>query len=473
MNTGEIVVKKSIELLIPSKYQPRKHFDNREIRELSESIKNYGIVNPILVRTVGDKFEIIAGERRYRAAKMCGLTEVPVIIKDLDDNQCQELALIENTHREDLTAVETAQAYEEIMKNKNYTQEELSNKIGISQLSIANKLKLLELPEEVQNAVIEKKISERHARCLLDLADNKAKQLEILNRIIEEKLTVKETEDLIELTNTSDEDIEQAIKDIMKSLNIKEDEKESDNMNNGNFFPTYDNNMTQNDNMNNASMNASPQINPQENVMPTFISQQDQVAGPMAPTINPTLDTNTTIQPGPVAPMGVPEPVPMAQAPMMDQPLFNNDMNTPPAPAVPEFQFQAPPVVEPAPETSNFGSLQPGPVAPMGAPEPVSMAQEPMMDQPLFNNDMNTPPAPAVPEFQFQAPPVDEQPIVPPTQPENINETFYEVPVNVSPVIENTGNQDRFSEIENLLSSNGINYKAYSNDNGHCIIIEL
>ena len=440
MNNNEAIVKKNINDIIPNPNQPRKYFNENDLKELSETIKNYGIINPILVRQVGDKFEIIAGERRFRAAKLCGLTEVPVIIKNVTENQSSELALIENLHRQDLTAIEEARYYEEELKRTNITQQELANKIGKSQSSIANKIRLLSLPEEVQQAVIEKKISERHARSLLDVKE-KEKQLELLQRIIDEKLTVKETEDLIDLTNTSDEDIEQAIQDIMKSLNISEEkeEKESDNMNNGNFFPNYDNNMMQNNNMN-GQMPTNQPINNQENVMPTFMSSHIPAQEPQTPVINPTLDTN----------VGMQEPVmntpsfdqPMTEQPMqpMDAPLFNQNDQMP-----------------------SFGmdmNMAP-PVQPTEAP-----ITEPVMDTPLFA-PTNTEPLP-------QAEPAGETPMFGPApQPEPINESFYEVPVNVSPVIDTPQATDRFTEIENLLSSNGVPYKAYSNDTGHCIIIEI
>ena len=434
MNNNEAIVKKNINDIIPNPNQPRKYFNENDLKELSETIKNYGIINPILVRQIGDKFEIIAGERRYRAAKLCGLTEVPVIVKNVTDNQSSELALIENLHRQDLTAIEEARYYEEELKRSNITQQELANKIGKSQSSIANKIRLLSLPEEVQQAVIEKKISERHARSLLDVKE-KEKQLELLQRIIDEKLTVKETEDLIELTNTSDEDIEQAIQDIMKSLNISEEkeEKESDNMNNGNFFPNYDNNMMQNNNMN-GQMPTNQPINNQENVMPTFMAAPTPQPEPQPPVINPTLDTN----------VGMQEPVmntpafeqPMVEQPQMDAPLFNQNA-----------------------QMSNFGmdmNMAP-PVQPTDVP-----ITEPVMDTPLFAPTNNEPQ------------PVEEPPMFGTTpQPEPINESFYEVPVNVSPVIDTPQTTDRFSEIENLLSSNGVPYKAYSNDTGHCIIIEI
>ena len=130
-------------LFIPNKYQPRKVFDEKALSTLSESIKTYGIINPILVRKKEDKYEIIAGERRFRAAKQIGLTEIPAIIKNADEQQMAELALIENLERQSLSPIEEAKSYEEIMRIGNHTQENLAKKIGKSQGAIANKIKIL------------------------------------------------------------------------------------------------------------------------------------------------------------------------------------------------------------------------------------------------------------------------------------------------------------------------------------------
>lgn len=461
MNNNEVIVKKNINEIIPNKYQPRKHFDENDLTELSNSIKQYGIINPILVRQVGDKYEIIAGERRLRAAKLCGLTEVPVIVKNVTDNQSAELALIENLHREDLTAIEAARSYEEILKLGNYTQNDLATKIGKSQSAIANKLRLLTLPEEIQKAVIEKKISERHARSLLEI-DNKEKQLEILNRIINERLTVKETEELIELTNTNDEDIEQAIKDIMKSLNMSEEkeEKESDNMNNGNFFPTYDNNMTPNNNMNGAMPTSTPPITNQENVMPTFMTPQNAME-PTPPVINPTLDTTTLMQ-DQTMPQPVSEPIQMNETP-----LFNS------TPQVPNFNvdttqdqgFNNPIPQMPATDIPSFAPPT-EPIQEIVMPQNIPEQTQPVIDTPLFSQPSN--------DLMQQPVQTADAPLFPQSGgQDNINESFYEVPVNISPVIETPQTNNRLTEVENLLSSNGISYKAYSNETGHCIIIEL
>ncbi len=229
---SENIVLLSIDLIVPNPNQPRKNFNDESIKELASSIKAYGILNPILVRKKENFYEIIAGERRYRAAKTIGLNEVPVIIKNIDESKLTEIALIENLQRENLTPIEEAKTYENILKNTNTTEQHLSELIGKSQPFISNKLRLLKLPEEIQIALNNKKISEKHARTLLTLND-KSKQIELLTKIIDEKISVKELDNLI---------------------NNQKEEKESDNMNNGNFFPNFNAN-EQNNNMSLNAMN--------------------------------------------------------------------------------------------------------------------------------------------------------------------------------------------------------------------------
>ena len=180
-----------VEDIIPNRFQPRISFDEKALNELASSIKQHGIIQPLVVRPLGDKFEIIAGERRYKAATMAGLTVVPAIITEMDDNTSAEVALIENVQRKDLTAIEEAKSYKNMLDRNNLTQEELAKKMGLSQSTIANKLRLLNLCEEVQNALLNEKISERHARALLSV-NGENEQVRWLNRIINERLTVRQ-----------------------------------------------------------------------------------------------------------------------------------------------------------------------------------------------------------------------------------------------------------------------------------------
>lgn len=186
----------SVEEIIPNRFQPRLAFDENELKSLSESIKLHGIIQPLVLRRVSDKYEIIAGERRYKAACMAGLTKVPAIIMEIDDNKSAELAVVENLQRKNLTAIEEAQSYKKILDKGYVTQEELASRMGVSQPTIANKLRLLNLTTEVRDALLANKISERHARSLLQIGDANI-QVQMLNRIMTERLTVRQTDEEI------------------------------------------------------------------------------------------------------------------------------------------------------------------------------------------------------------------------------------------------------------------------------------
>ena len=194
------VIQIPIEDLVPNRFQPRISFDEKALNDLANSIKQHGIIQPLVVRRLGDKYEIIAGERRYKASQIAGLISVPAIITDIDDQSSAEVALVENVQRKDLSAIEEARSYKNILEQGNMTQEELAKRMGISQSSIANKLRLLNLADQVQEALLNGKISERHARSLLAVED-KAKQVELLNRIIDERLTVRQLDDVIRTFN--------------------------------------------------------------------------------------------------------------------------------------------------------------------------------------------------------------------------------------------------------------------------------
>ncbi len=190
------VVKIKIEDIIPNRFQPRIHFDEEALFELADSIKVHGIIQPLILRPLGAKYEIIAGERRYKAAQLVGLSEVPAIVETLDDQTSAELAIIENLQREGLSGLEEAKSYQKLLKIGNLTQEQLAKQMGKSQSTIANKLRLLNLCEEVQDALLNHKISERHARSILALK-SEDQQKEMLHKIITERLTVKDTDEAI------------------------------------------------------------------------------------------------------------------------------------------------------------------------------------------------------------------------------------------------------------------------------------
>ena len=182
----------NVESIIPNRFQPRLTFDENALKELAMSIKEHGIIQPLVLRKLSnDKFEIIAGERRYKASQIAGLNQVPAIIADLDDNASAEVALVENLQRRNLSAIEEAKSYKKLLDRGYLTQEVLAKRLGISQSSVANKVRLLNLTEEVQDALMNEKISERHARSLLQLND-KEDQINMLNKIIDNRYTVRQ-----------------------------------------------------------------------------------------------------------------------------------------------------------------------------------------------------------------------------------------------------------------------------------------
>jgi len=186
------VVEINVEDILPNRFQPRLKFNETAIQELSDSIKEHGVIQPIVVRKIADKYEIIAGERRYKASVMAGKLTIPAIITDLTDNESAEVALIENVQRQNLTPIEEAISYKKILDMGYLTQDVLASKLGKTQSTVANKLRLLNLEEEVQEALLNGQISERHARSLLKITGKD--QVDLLNRIIKERLTVRATD---------------------------------------------------------------------------------------------------------------------------------------------------------------------------------------------------------------------------------------------------------------------------------------
>ncbi len=198
----EVVVKEPAEVKVrisqiePNKEQPRKMFDEDSLIELSESIKQYGVLQPLLVQKKDDYYEIIAGERRWRAAKLAGIKEIPVVIKDYSDQQIMEIALIENIQREDLNPIEEAQAYQRLIKDYKLKQDEVAEKVSKSRAAITNSLRLLKLDKRVQEMVMEGKLSNGHARTIISVED-KDKQFMIAQKIFDENLSVREVEKLM------------------------------------------------------------------------------------------------------------------------------------------------------------------------------------------------------------------------------------------------------------------------------------
>lgn len=197
MEMEKTVLQLNLDDVLPNRFQPRIKFNEKAINELAESIKKHGVIQPIVVRPIGDKYEIIAGERRYKASVMAGNTTIPAIVANLDDRDSAEVALIENVQRQDLTPIEEAISYKKILDMGYLTQTQLAEKLGKEQSTIANKLRLLNLSEDVQEALLDEEISERHARSLLRL-DSVEKQKEMLDQIVAGRLTVRKTDELID-----------------------------------------------------------------------------------------------------------------------------------------------------------------------------------------------------------------------------------------------------------------------------------
>ena len=226
------VAEVDIDLIETNPFQPRTEFDETALRELAQSIKEQGVIQPVTVRKLGyNKYQLISGERRLRASKMAGLAKIPVFIRVANDEQMLELALIENIHRENLNAIEVAISYQRLIDECNMTQEEVSEKVGKSRSAVANFLRLLKLPAEVQIAIRDGHITMRHARALINISD-KEEQLKLLQQIIMDEMSVRQTEELAEKaknpeakerkqTNFIPEHFKSSIKKLSQTLNTK------------------------------------------------------------------------------------------------------------------------------------------------------------------------------------------------------------------------------------------------------------
>ena len=327
----------NIDDILPNRFQPRIKFDEKAILELSESIKKHGVIQPIIVRKIADKYEIIAGERRYKASVIAGRKTIPAIITDIDDKESAEVALTENVQRQDMTPIEEALSYKKILDMGYLNQSELAIKLGKTQSTIANKLRLLNLSDEVQEALLEEQISERHARSLLRLP--KEEQPNILNRIIKERLTVRKTDQLINsILNPSKNEIK---------------EEKGDNMNN-NF----------NEVNNNFNIPSEPIIdNSNNNQNPGFMNI-DNIAN-NAQDIQP-VQNNGVGEKEPFNPFGVQAPAqpeapafnPFGGAPEQPQGGFNPFETNQSIPEVNPAPFVSTPNY-PLPETQELTPLMP------------------------------------------------------------------------------------------------------------------
>ena len=205
------VVEVPLEEIEANREQPRKVFEDYALAELTDSVKEYGVLQPIILVKKEFGYMIIAGERRFRAAKLAGLKKIPAIIKNLDDRKASLIALVENLQREDLNFIEEARAYKKLMDDYNLTQNEIAEKVSKQQSTISNKIRLLSLPENLQQQLIENKLTERHARALLKIHDDDSRQ-EIIKRVVGNNLNVKQTEKLIEDVIRKNAEVERKIR---------------------------------------------------------------------------------------------------------------------------------------------------------------------------------------------------------------------------------------------------------------------
>lgn len=202
----------------PNRLQPRKQFEENALEELAESIKQYGVIQPVVVKAVEDYYELIAGERRWRASKIAGIKKIPAIIKEYDSEKIFEIALVENLQREDLNPMEEAAGYKKISEDFGLNQEEIAKRVGKSRSAVANAMRLLNLDERVQNFVKEGKISSGHARALLAVED-KDMQFEMAERIIEDDLSVRNTEAMVKLYVSKKEETKEEVKQKPSKFN--------------------------------------------------------------------------------------------------------------------------------------------------------------------------------------------------------------------------------------------------------------
>ena len=416
MDNSSRIIEVDINDILPNRNQPRIILNEEDDLGLTDSVKEYGVLQPIIVRSIGDKYEIIAGERRYRASVLAGKETVPVIVRNMNDKESAEVALIENVQRKQLTPIEEALSYKNILDLGYMTQEQLAEKIGKSQPTIANKIRLLNLTDDVQEALLENEISERHARSLLKIK-NKKQQTEMLHRIINERLTVRKTDEEISKLDLT-------IENESTDSKVKESEGET-KMNNNEFI-----NMPQFESFANATpvQPVAPAAEPQANVLGGMDVAPVADTTP-APSFNifegaqPAAQTNT---------FGLSDVTPVEQ-PVVPQVSITTETSdstegsSAPAQTIPQFDiFATTPQPEPEAPANTFIAPQPAvaPVQPVVEnPIPTVEPVQPVVEAPVVAPVMET----AIPTVQ----PVVETPVV-----ENPIPTLEPIAEPVQPVVE-------------------------------------
>lgn len=278
--------------IIPNRFQPREVFDDASLNELADSIREHGVIQPITVRPVGNKYEIICGERRYKASTLAGLTQIPALVKQMDDKESSIVAFIENCQRKNVSVIEEARTSERILKSNNMTQQELAASLGISQSALANKLRLLSLPQEIQDALMRNEISERHARSLLNVKDVR-EQLELLEEVKTKKMPVRELEALIKSRENNNE------LSVDNEGPISQNENSSIGESLNNMFIKDDGFNVQNDQVSEGKVDEAPNYpeTQEDREFVSFLNNYDnEVLGNQFITPTPTVEPVTNIE---------------------------------------------------------------------------------------------------------------------------------------------------------------------------------
>lgn len=223
LNTDKEIIYLPVDRVTPNPYQPRKFFRKESIEELARSIKEYGVMQPISVRLInGVSYELVAGERRLRATRLAGLSTIPAIVVNIKDQDSAMIAMIENIQRENLNFIEEAEGFQNLIEDYSFTQEELAKRMGKSQSTIANKVRILRLSKKVQKFIIENDLSERHARALLKIVDEDL-QMDVLQKVVQQGLTVKKTEELVEKVLGQTKEVSEEVKRDIKVKRLVKD----------------------------------------------------------------------------------------------------------------------------------------------------------------------------------------------------------------------------------------------------------